>query len=102
MPLGTEEGVGPGDIALDRKPAASKKEHSTPHFLAHVYCSQTAGWIQMSLGTEVDLSPSHIFVRWGSSSPKWGTAAAPLFGPCLLGPNGRLSQLLLITCFNKI
>jgi len=33
-------------------------------------------------------------VRWGPSSPpqKGGTAAPPLFGPCLLWPNGWMDQ----------
>jgi len=29
------------------------KGHSSPHFLAHVYCGQTAGWIRIPLGTDV-------------------------------------------------
>jgi len=36
-------------------------------------------------------------VRWGSSSPKRGQNTPPIFGPCLLWPNGRPSQLLLST-----
>ena len=42
-----------------------------PHFLAHVYCGQTAGWIKMPLGMEVGLGPDHI-VRWRSSFPQKG------------------------------
>jgi len=41
MPLGTEVGLGPGDIVLDGDPAPPRKGHSTPHFLARVYCGQT-------------------------------------------------------------
>jgi len=52
MPLGTEVGLGPGDIVLHRDPAG--KGHSSP---------------------------------------------SPLFGPCLLWPNGRPSQQLLNACF---
>ena len=38
-------------------------------------------------------------VRWEPSSPERGTAAfSPLFGPCLLWPDGRPSQLLLSIC----
>jgi len=52
-----------------------------PHFLAHVYYGQTAGWIKMPLGTEVGLGPGDI-VTWGPiSSPKRGTAALPNFRP---------------------
>jgi len=38
MPLGTEVGLGPGDIVLDEDPAPSRKGHSSPHFPARVYC----------------------------------------------------------------
>jgi len=43
----------------------------------------------MPLGMEVDLDPSDI-VRWGPSSlvPKKGAWPPPIFGPCLLWPNG--------------
>jgi len=37
-----------------------KKAHHPTQFLAHVYCGQTAGWMKMLLGTEVDLGPGHI------------------------------------------
>ena len=33
-------------------------------------------------------------------SPKSGTATSQLFGPCLLWPNGRPSQLLLSSCYS--
>jgi len=73
--------------------------HSLPQFLAHVCHGQTAVWIKLSLAREVGLGPGDI-VRWGPSSPlhKGGTAPPPLFGPCLLWPNGCPSQLLLSTC----
>ena len=29
-----------------------------PHFSAHVYCGQTAGWIKMPLGMEVGEDPA--------------------------------------------
>ena len=56
-------GLGPGDIVLDKDPAP-QKGHNTPHFLAHVYCGQTAGRIKMPLGMQVghtvlDGDPSH-------------------------------------------
>jgi len=38
MPLGTEVGLGPGDIVLDGDPAPPKKGAQQPHFSAHVYC----------------------------------------------------------------
>ena len=53
MPLGTEVGLGPGDIVLDGY-AAPKKGH-TPQFSVHVHCGKTARCIRMPLGTEVGL-----------------------------------------------
>jgi len=69
---------------------------SPPHFSAHVYCGQAAGWIRMPLGTEVGLGPAHIVLD--GDPPKRGVEALPLFGPCLLWPNGRLSQQLMSSC----
>ena len=45
-----------------------KKGAEPPKFSAHVYCGETAGWIKMVLGMEVDLSPSD-FVLDGDSAP---------------------------------
>jgi len=36
-----------------------KRGHSSPQFLAHVFCGQTARWIKTPLGTEVSLGPGH-------------------------------------------
>jgi len=54
-----------------------------------VYCSQTVGWIKISLGTEVGLGPGHIMLAGDPAHPppQKGTQP-PLFGPCLLWPNG--------------
>ena len=41
MPLGMEIGLGSSDIVLDGDPAPHGKGHSTAHFSAHIYCSQT-------------------------------------------------------------
>jgi len=43
-------------------------------FLAHVYCGQTPGWINMPLGTEVTLGPGDVVLDWVTSFPKRGTA----------------------------
>ena len=63
-----------------------------------VYYGQAAGWIKMLLGMEVGLNHSDIVSRWAPSSPlpKKGSEP-PIFGPCVLWPNGHLSQLLLST-----
>jgi len=54
----------------------------------------------MPLGTEVDLGPEDIVLD-GDPAPKKG-ARPPIFGPYLLWPNGRPSQLLLSSCFTYI
>jgi len=47
-----------------------------PHFLAHVHCGQTAGWIKMALGRRVGLSPRHIVLD-GDSAPLTKKGAKP-------------------------
>ena len=51
----------------------------------------------MKLRTEVGLSPGYSVLD-GDPAPLPKGAQPPIFGPCLLWPNGRLSQLLLSTC----
>jgi len=60
MPLGMDVGIGPGDFVFGGDPAPPpRKEGTAPsQFLAplsHVYCGQTAGWIKIPLGTDVNL-----------------------------------------------
>ena len=101
MPLGAEVGLSQGDIVLDGDPSSPKRGQQPPlQFSAHVYCGQTAGWIKIPLGTEVGLGTGHIVLDGDPAPPKRGTAPAPspIFGPCLLWPNDRQSQLLLSTC----
>jgi len=50
--------------------------HLAP-FLAHVYCGQTAGWIKMAFGMEVDLSPGHIVLD-GDPAPLPKRGHSPL------------------------
>ena len=70
---------------------ASPKGHSS-QFSAHICCGQMARWIKMPLGMKVGLDPGDC-VRWGPSSPspKRG-CSPPIFGPCLLWPNGWMDQ----------
>jgi len=88
MPLGTEVGLGPGDVVLDGDPAPSKKAQQ-PHASAHVYCGQTVGCIRMPLGMEVGLGLGHT-VSDGDQLPR--SAQPPIFGPCLLRPNGWMDH----------
>jgi len=48
---------------------------------------QTAGWMKMKLGVELGLGPGHI-VSDGYPAPLPKGAQPPIFGPCLLWPNG--------------
>jgi len=82
-------------------------QRSTAPNFRPVCCGQMAGWIQMPLGMEVYLGPGDHFVldaniyllldhsvRWTQfPSRKKGTALPhPIFGPCLLWPNGWMDQ----------
>jgi len=56
----------------------SEKGHTHPtQFLAHVYCGQTAEWIKMPLGTEVNVVSGDIVLDGVAAPPKRGTAPPP-------------------------
>jgi len=63
-------------------------------FSAHVYCGQTAGWMTLVLGMEVGLSPSDFVLDGDPAPPQKGRSPSrsPIFGPCLLWPNGWMDQ----------
>ena len=64
-------------------PPLQKADGTPAQFSAHVYCGQTAGWIKMALGMEVDLGPGHIVLDGDHlPSPKRGTA--PNFRPIFI------------------
>jgi len=66
-------GLGLGEFVFDWDPALPRKKGTAPtQFLAHVYCGQTAGWIKMPLGTELNLGPGDVVLD--------GIAARPLKG----------------------
>jgi len=64
---GVGRGLGPGHIVSDEDPAPLQRG-TVPRFLAHVCCGQTAGWIQMPLGTQVGLCPGDIVLDGGPRS----------------------------------
>jgi len=67
------------------------KGNSPPlQFFAHVCCGQTAWWIKMPLGREVDLGPGNIVLDGDPASPKGHSP--PSFGLCLLWPNGWMDR----------
>jgi len=61
--------------------------------LAHICCGQMAGWINMPLGTQVGLDLSNIVLDGdpAASFNKKGQSV-PVFGPCLLRPNGWMEK----------
>ena len=93
MPLGREIGLGPGHIVLDGNQAPHKGGGApAPHFSAHVYCDQTAGWIKMPLGRKVGLGPGHIVLDGDPASPtQRGGAQPPICGPCLVAKQSPIS-----------
>jgi len=87
-------GLGPVHIVLDGKPAPPPPKGHSIQFSAHICCGQMAGWSKMPLGRVVGLSPNEIVLDWDPASPpqKRGRAPRPIFGPCLLWPNGWMDQ----------
>jgi len=72
MPLGMEVGLGPGDFVFDGDTATPrKKAHHPTQFLAHVYCGQTAGWINMPFSTDVNLGPSDVVLDGVAAPHRW-------------------------------
>jgi len=65
MPLGTDVGLGPGEVLLDGDPVPPKR--GTPRqFSVHVYCGQTH---QDTTWYEGRSQLRRHCVRWGPSSP---------------------------------
>jgi len=81
MPVGREVGLSPGYIVLhgDICTPSPLKGAQKPHFLARVYCGQTAEWIKMTLGTEVGLISGHIVLDGDLTPPRKRGTAAPHF-----------------------
>ena len=92
MPLGTEVGLGLRDIVLDGDPAPPPLKVHSPQFSASVRCGQTAGWIKITLGINVEHGPGHIVLD-GDQAPSRKTGAEPpIIGPFLLWPNAWMHQ----------
>jgi len=71
-----------------------QKGAEPPKFSADVYCGQTVVWIKMPHSTKVGLRPgdSALDGDQASTSHKGSGAPSPIFGPCLLWPNGWMDQ----------
>jgi len=91
MPLGTEVGLSLGDIVRWRASYPCLKGHS-PQFSAKLRCGQTAGWTKMPLGMEVGLGPGDFVLDGTQLLSEKGHSPHPIFGPCLLWPNGWMDQ----------
>jgi len=92
-------GVGADDIVLDRDPAPLPKgvgAEPPPQFSAHVYCGQTAEWIQIALGMEVGIGQGHIVLDGDPAPlPQKGTEA-PNFRPIVTARrNARITSAML-------
>jgi len=84
MPLGMEVGLGPGHAVLDGDPAPPKNRRTAPHFSAHVYCGQTAGWIKNQDATwyeGIGLGSGHIVLHGDPASLHKGNSLSPNFRP---------------------
>jgi len=79
IPLGTEVGLGPGDIVLDGDPAAPAKKEGQPPIFSPCPCDQPARWTKMSLGREVGLGSGDIALD-GTELPR-KRDTAPNFRP---------------------
>jgi len=78
MKLGMQVGLDPRHNVLDEDPSPPPPKGHSPQFSAHICCGQMAGWIKMPLGMD--------FPKRVRSPPP------PIFGPCLLWPNGWMDQ----------
>ena len=89
MALGTDVGLHPGDSVLDGDPVYPPTKGVEPptQFSSHFYCGQTAGCIKRPLDMEIGLRTGD-FVLDGDPPPSQKGGGAPIFGPCLLWPNG--------------
>ena len=92
----------PIDVVLDGDPALPQLKGARPPVSAHIYCGQTAGWMKMPLGTEVDLGQGHIVLDGDpAGSPAKGAHHPPLFSAHVYCNHGRPSQLLLSSCYYR-
>jgi len=83
----------PRRLCVQWGPSSPRKKGTAPtQFLAHVYCGQTAGWIKMPHGTEINLGPGDVVLGGVAAPPKRSTAPPPVFSSCLWWPNGWVDE----------
>ena len=56
-----------------------KKGTAPTQLLVHVYCDQTAGWIKVPLGTEVNLGAGDVLLDGVTAPPFYKRGTAPQF-----------------------
>ena len=94
MKLGVEVGLGPSHV-LNGDPAPPPTKGTGPQLSGRLWWPN--GWMdQDATWYGGRPRPRPHYLRWGPCSLKG--AQPPIFGPCLLWPNGCSSQLLLSTC----
>jgi len=82
MALGIEVSLGSRHIVLDGDPAPPPKK------IWRIYCGQMAVCIRIPLGMEVGLGLGDIVLDEDPSPPPLKWHNPPIFGQCLLWPNG--------------
>jgi len=97
MKLAMQVGLHPDHIVLDGDPGTQltlPQRGTAPQFWANVRCRQTAGWTKMPLGMELGLGTGDFVfdVDLTQLPQKKGHSPHPIFGPCLLWPNGWMDQ----------
>jgi len=92
MKIGMQAGIGPDHNVLDGDPAPLPPKGHSPQFSAHISCGQMVAWIKMPLGMEVGLGPGDFVLDGDPAPPTKKGAEPPIFGACLLRPNGWMDQ----------
>jgi len=89
-----------GDLAHRPLPPKRCTAAPPPHFSAHVYFSQTAGWIRIPLGREVGFGSGNIVFDGDPAPPHRKGLSSPHFSAIFVVANtgNRPSQLLLSSC----
>jgi len=88
MPFGTEVGLSRGDFVLDGYPAPLPKRGGAPNFRPMSIVAKRL--VESRCHLVWRPRPRRHCVRCGPSSPP--KAQPPIFGPCLLWPNGCMYQ----------
>jgi len=74
-------------------PSSPSPKGAQPPFSAHICCGQMSAWIKMSLGMKLGLGQGDCALDGDHAPlPKRGRSPPPIFGPCLLRPNGWMNE----------